>query len=43
MQSPEGVTLYGLPGTGKTLLAQAGANQTSATLLHVVGSKLIQK
>jgi 26S proteasome regulatory subunit T2 len=31
------------PGTGKTLLAKAVANQTSATFLRVVGSELIQK
>lgn len=38
-----GVILYGCPGTGKTLLAKAVANQTSATFLRVVGSELIQK
>lgn len=38
-----GVILYGSPGTGKTLLAKAVANQTSATFLRVVGSELIQK
>ena len=35
--------LFGEPGTGKTLLAKAVANQTSATFLRVVGSELIQK
>lgn len=35
--------MYGAPGTGKTLLAKAVANQTSATFLRVVGSELIQK
>mgnify|MGYP003684713719 CR=1 FL=1 len=30
-------------GTGKTLLAKAVANQTSATFLRVTGSELIQK
>ncbi len=34
---------YGEPGTGKTLLAKAVANSTSATFLRVVGSELIQK
>lgn len=38
-----GVILYGVPGTGKTLLAKAVANQTSATFLRIVGSELIQK
>lgn len=38
-----GVILYGCPGTGKTLLAKAVANQTSATFLRIVGSELIQK
>jgi SpoVK/Ycf46/Vps4 family AAA+-type ATPase len=42
-KSPKGVILYGVPGTGKTLLAKAVANQTSATFLHVVGLELIQK
>lgn len=43
IKPPKGVILYGVPGTGKTLLAKAVANQTSATFLRVVGSELIQK
>lgn len=43
IKPPKGVILYGDPGTGKTLLAKAVANQTSATFLRVVGSELIQK
>lgn len=43
IKPPKGVILYGLPGTGKTLLAKAVANRTSATFLRIVGSELIQK
>ena len=43
IKAPKGVILYGAPGTGKTLLAKAVANQTSATFLRIVGSELIQK
>merc|ERR1711957_20429 len=43
IKAPKGVILYGEPGTGKTLLAKAVANQTSATFLRVTGSELIQK
>lgn len=43
IKAPKGVILYGEPGTGKTLLAKAVANQTSATFLRVVGSELIKK
>lgn len=41
--APKGVILYGEPGTGKTLLAKAVANQTNATYLRVVGSELVKK
>ncbi|MHC1610201.1 MAG: proteasome-activating nucleotidase [Candidatus Methanospirareceae archaeon] len=40
---PKGVLLVGEPGTGKTLLAKAVANRTSATFIRVVGSELVQK
>lgn len=43
IKPPKGVILYGAPGTGKTLLAKAVANSTSATFLRTVGSELIQK
>lgn len=43
IKPPKGVIVYGEPGTGKTLLAKAVANSTSATFLRVVGSELIQK
>ena len=41
IKPPKGVILYGEPGTGKTLLAKAVANETSATFLRMVGSELI--
>jgi len=43
IKPPKGVILYGEPGTGKTLLAKAVANSTSATFLRICGSELIQK
>ena len=42
-RTPAYLTFYIFVGTGKTLLAKAVANQTSATFLRVVGSELIQK
>ncbi len=43
VEPPKAVLLTGLPGTGKTLLAKAVANRTSATFIRVVGSELVQK
>jgi len=40
---PKGVILYGEPGTGKTLLAKAVANETKATFFRIGGSELVQK
>jgi proteasome regulatory subunit len=40
---PRGVLLYGLPGTGKTLLAKAVATHTNATFIRLAGSELVQK
>ncbi|MFY1112020.1 MAG: proteasome-activating nucleotidase [Methanosarcinaceae archaeon] len=43
IEPPKGVLLFGLPGTGKTLLAKAVAHRTKATFIRVVGSELVQK
>ena len=40
---PKGVLLYGLPGTGKTLLSCAVAHHTDCKFIRVSGSELVQK
>ncbi len=40
---PKGVLLHGPPGCGKTLIARAVANETSAYFTHVNGPEVIDK
>ncbi|MFB6210553.1 MAG: proteasome-activating nucleotidase [Halobacteriales archaeon] len=40
---PAGVLLHGPPGTGKTMMAKAVANQTDATFIKMAGSELVHK
>ncbi|MHC1604539.1 MAG: CDC48 family AAA ATPase [Candidatus Methanofastidiosia archaeon] len=43
IKPPTGVLLYGEPGTGKTLLAKAIANESEANFIAVRGPELISK
>ncbi|AGB48878.1 26S proteasome subunit P45 family [Methanomethylovorans hollandica DSM 15978] len=43
IEPPNGVLLYGAPGTGKTLIAKAVASSAKATFIRMSGSDLVQK
>ena len=43
IKPPKGVILYGIPGTGKTLLAKAVAHESEANFISIKGPELLSK
>jgi transitional endoplasmic reticulum ATPase len=43
IEAPKGVLLHGSPGTGKTLLAKAVANETSSNFILINGPEIMSK
>ncbi len=43
IRPPRGILLYGLPGTGKTLIAKAVANKSSTNFISIKGPEVFNK